>query len=346
MSDLDLRLIPLGRFPGRRALTWHDGALYVSRKYSLWRWTAAEDRWEHVARFRQDWTRTISSATRLGSRLRRDGFHALGVLPDGGLVAILPKAIAICPPGQREFQITWHIKRGTRPLALAVTPEGAIYWGEYFSNPARDEVHIYGSTDGGLTWEVVYAFPAGRIRHVHSVTYDPFRDHLWVCTGDYGAECYIMRVSSDWQAVEAVLKGSQQTRAVRPIPTPQGLYFATDSELEQNYIYRLNTDHTLERLSPIIGPGMWGCQVGSALFFSTDVEPSKVNLDPFASVYSSRDGNSWSRIIAWRKDPWHMPLFQFGNVILPRGQNDTGILAATGMAVQREDDVMHLWRVE
>ena len=346
MSDQGPRLVPMGRFPGNRVLTWDGGALYVSRKYSLWRVFPAESRWEYVARFRPGWRRKVSGASHLGGRLRRDGFHALGVLPDGGLVAVLPKAIAICPPGGKEFQITWRVKRGTRPLALAVTPGGAIYWGEYFNNAAREEVHVYGSVDGGYTWDAVYTFPAGSIRHVHSLTYDPSYDHLWMCTGDYGVECRIMRASNDWTAVETVLDGNQQARAVRPIPTSRGLYFATDSELEQNYIYRIASNDSVERLCPINGPGMWGCQADSALFFSSDVEPSKVNVDPFACLYGSRDGETWSRLIAWRKDPWHMRLFQYGNIILPRGTNETSVIAATGMAVRGEDDVMHLWRVE
>ena len=229
---------------------------------------------------------------------------------------------------------------------MAVTPAGAIYWGEYFNNPDRDEVHVYGSTDGGLTWDVVYTFPQGAIRHVHSLTYDPHRDHLWMCTGDYGAECRIMRVSNDWSAVETVLEGGQQSRAVRPLPTALGLYFATDSELEQNYIYLLKEDGTTEPVCPINGPGMWSCRVGSSLFFSTDVEPSDVNLDLHACVYGSPQGNGWSRLVSWRKDPWHKRLFQYGNVILPRGQNDGDVLAATGMAVRGEDDVMNLWRVQ
>ena len=231
-------------------------------------------------------------------------------------------------------------------MALAVSPEGVIYWGEYFDNSERAEVHVYASTDGGHAWDVAYTFPQGNIRHVHSITYDPYRDHLWMCTGDYGAECRIMRVSNDWRVVETVLEGSQQSRTVRPIPAPDGLYFATDSELEQNYICRLGDDGSLEQLHPINGPGMWSCQAGAGFFFSSDVEPSKVNLDPFATVYGSRDGNTWSRLVAWRKDPWHKLLFQYGNIMLPRGINDSDILAATGMAVRSEDDVMHVWRVQ
>ena len=340
-------LIPLGRFPGRRALTWHGEVLYASEGYTLWRWEPgnATSEWTRVARYRPGWMRRLSAATRLGYRLRRDGFHALAVFPDGTLVAVLPKAIAIARPGDTGFQVTWRVRRGTRPLDLVVTPAGAVYWGEYFDNPKREPVHVYGSLDGGRTWEVVYTFPAGSIRHVHSITYDRYADCLWVLTGDYGRECGIMRVSPDWRTVETMLSGSQQTRAVHPVPMPDGLYFATDTELEMNSIYRLGRDGSLERLASIAGSGMRGCQVGKALFFSTAVEPSRVNRHPFACLYGSADGRVWEKLVEWRKDRWPMRLFQYGNILLPQGANETGILAATGMAVRGEDGVMHLWRV-
>ena len=345
MTDSDLRLRPLGRFPGRRALTWHHATLYASERYALWRWISSEDRWEFVARYQPDWTRRLSSSTRLGSRLCRDGFHSLGILPDGGLVAILPKAIAICATGQTDFKTVWRIRRGTRPLALAVLPDGAMYWGEYFDNKDRDEVHVYGSRDGGRSWKVVYTFPPGRIRHIHSITYDPHGNHLWMCTGDYGDESHIMRVSLDWKTVESVVGPSQQTRTVRPMPTENGLYFATDSELEQNHIYRLSSSGALEELSPTSGPSLWSCRVGPALFFSTNVEPSRVNLSRWVTIQGSRDRKTWTRLVEWRKDRWHPFLFQYGNIILPMGANDPLILAATGAAVEREDGVLHLWEV-
>jgi hypothetical protein len=345
MTGTDLVLRSLRRFPGRKALAWDRDVLYASERYSLWRWFSATDRWEFVAHYRPDWTRTLSSATRLGSRFRRDGFHSLAVLPNGAFIAILPKAIAICRPGQQDFEVVWRVRRGTRPLGLAALPNGTIYWGEYFDNPRRDEVHVYGSTDGGQTWDVVYTFARGKIRHIHSITYDPHAACLWMCTGDYGIESHIMRVSLDWKSVESVLGPGQQTRTVRPLPTPQGVFFATDSELEQNHVYRLTPAGTLEQLCDTSGACLSACQVGAALFFSTDVEPSHVNRDRSAGLYGSGDGKAWSRLVAWRKDAWHHWLFQFGHIILPTGTNDTRLLAATGSAVEREDGVMHLWEV-
>ena len=340
-----IRLVPRGRFPGRKVLAWDGDVLYVSAGYVLWKWIASSDRWERVAPHRPHWTRTVSSLVRLGSRLRRDGFQALGFLPDGTLVAILPEAIALLSPGQERFEVTWKVRRGTRPLGLVVLPAGSIYWGEYFDNPARDEVHVYGSTDRGRSWEVVYTFGRGRIRHVHGITHDPYRDCLWMCTGDYGDEPCIFRVSLDWKSVEPVLGPSQQARAIRPLPTPEALYFATDTEREQNHVYRWTEERGAEAVCETSGACLSSTQVGTTLFFSTNVEPSPVNLDRSAGLYGSGDGRSWSRLLTWRKDRWHPFLFQYANIFLPTGRNATRILAATGSAVENEDGVLHLWEV-
>jgi len=69
-------------------------------------------------------------------------------------------------------------------LHLCATPDGHVFWGEYFDNPDRKEVHIYGSDDNGATWQAAYTFPAGAVRHVHNIVYDQWADCLWVLTGD------------------------------------------------------------------------------------------------------------------------------------------------------------------
>lgn len=347
IGQSNLQLTPLGRFPGKRVLTWHGKVLYASNRYKLLRWDPEDggSGWAEVAQFRPGLMRRLSATTRLGYRLHRDGFHALEVLPDGSLVAVLPKAIAMARPGSREFEVTCRVQRGTRPLTLAATPQGSIYWGEYFDNRDHAAVHVYGSQDAGHTWDVVYTFPAGTIRHIHSITYDPFDNSLWVLTGDDSHECRIIRATCDWSTVDTVLAGNQQARAVTLVPTLEGLYFATDTPLETNYIYRLERRGNLERLSSISGSNFWSCKVGQGIFFSAAVEPSPGNDYPFACLYGSTGGEGWLKLLEWRKDPWPMRLFQYGNIILPRGINDSNILAATGFAVRGEDLVMHAWRV-
>ena len=204
-SRPNLEIHPVAQLPGIRALAWNGLELYASRGYELLR-TRIENptndlSWKSVGTFRPSLRRRISVKNGLTARLFRDGFHALAVLPSGGIVAAVPGAIITAHPGQKEFRATHPILRGTRPLHIIAVPNGAVYWGEYFDNAAREEVHIYASTDGGSSWSIAYTFPKGAVRHVHNIVHDPWGDCLWILTGDYGNECRILRASYDLRKV-------------------------------------------------------------------------------------------------------------------------------------------------
>ena len=149
------------------------------------------------------------------------GGPTLEVRNDQTMVGAVPGALVTRTPGSNEFRVTHRIQRGTRPLHITAVPSGKIYWGEYFDNRERAEVHIYVSTDRGRTWQIAYTFPAGSIRHVHNIVYDRWGDCLWILTGDEGAECKVLRASCDLRSVEVVLAGNQQARAVAAIPTQE-----------------------------------------------------------------------------------------------------------------------------
>ena len=343
-----LELKCIARFPRMRALAWDRNVLYASRGYELLQ-TKVDDgplEWRTVGHYQPAWWRKASSASRLSFRLFRDGFHALAVLPNQYLVAAVPKAIVALAPGGSEFHVTHHIRRGTRPLHIAYAPNGHLYWGEYFDNAQRDEVYIYASTDHGLSWNVAYTFPKGAIRHVHNIVYDEWENCLWVLTGDEAAECRILKASLDFRSVEEMVSSNQQARAVALIPTCDALYFSSDTPLEQNNIYRLDRRGNLVKHTALSSSSIYGCRVGEAVFFSTMIEPTKVNRDYHARLYGSWDRVSWQSLLAWKKDIWPMGLFQFGNVFLPDGVNTSNILALTTLAVQAEDLQTSLWSVE
>ncbi len=179
--------------------------------------------------------------------------------------------------------------RGTRPLHITAVPAAAVFWGEYFDNAARDEVHIYAPSDAGATWAVAYTFPRGAILHVHNVIHDPWEDCLWVLTGDYGDECRILRASCDFSRVETVLQGNQQARAVALVPLADGLYFSSDTPLESNYVYRLDRQRKLSQIATISSSSIYGCRVGDQIFFSTMVEPERgQSRPPHARIYGGR----------------------------------------------------------
>jgi hypothetical protein len=342
-------LIRAARFPGLRSLAWSGDQLYASRGYHLLRSSIGDISsglaWKPVAAFRPTWQRRLSVTNRLSSRLFRGGFHALAGLPSGGIVAAVAGSIVTLRAGDNKFSATHTIARGTRPLHITAVPAGAVFWGEYFDNAARDEVHIYASSDAGATWAVAYTFPRGAIRHVHNVIHDPWEDCLWVLTGDYGDECRILRASCDFNRVETVLQGDQQARAVALVPTPDGLYFSSDTPLESNYIYLLDRQRKLSRIAPISSSSIYGCRVGDQLFFSTMVEPSEVNRDRHVRIYGGHGSDGWQPLLAWRKDRWPMGLFQYGNAFLPDGNNTTPYLAVTTIAVESDDLTTSLYPV-
>jgi hypothetical protein len=336
-------------FPRLRALAWSSDVLYAARGYQLLH-TRIQDpangvNWQPVGTFRPALRRRLSVMNRLAARLFRDGFHALAVHASGALIAAVPGAIITLHPGETEFRRTHAITRGTRPLHITAVPGGAIYWGEYFDNPSREEVHIYVSTDAGATWSVAHTFPEGSIRHVHNIVHDRWENCLWVLTGDYGDECRILRAACDFSQVDTVLQGNQQARAVAAVPTESGLFFSSDTPLESNYIYRLDRRGALSQLARISSSSIYGCHVGEQVFFSTMVEPSEVNRDQNVRIYGGNTSRGWQPVLAWRKDRWPMGLFQYGNTFLPDGNNTTTVLAVTTIAVETDDMVTSLYSV-
>lgn len=362
-----LRLRRVAGWRGIRVLAWAGDFLYGCRGYQILRICVGagivqDMEWETVARFRPVWWRSLTTRNALSYRLLRDGFHALAIpgspldgqskasIDDHPMVGAVPGALVIRTQQSDEFQVTHKIQRGTRPLHIAAVPSGTIYWGEYFDNRERAEVHVYASNDQGSTWQVAYTFPAGSIRHIHNIVYDPWGDCLWILTGDEGAECKVLRASCDLRAVQVVLSGNQQARAVASIPTEAGLYFATDTPFEKNHIYRLDPTGRVSLVGDLVSSSIFACCVGCgrdrAMFFSTMIEPSPVNSSRDVQIAGSRDGANWQALATWKKDRLPMRYFQYGNAILPDGENATHYLAATTIAVKPDDLVTTLWEVE
>lgn len=346
-QGFELELVHRATFANLRVLAWYGELLYASRGYGLLRadMRQASIRWDPVASFRPALWRNLTSQSHLTARLCRDGFHALTVLRSGGIVAVVPGAIVRCPPGEKQFRLSHRITRGTRPLHIVAAPNEHLFWGEYFDNPQRDEVHIFASTDGGAHWDVAHTFARGAIRHVHNIVYDEWEKCFWVLTGDAGDECRILRAPCDFSRVDIVLAGKQQARAVALIPAEDFLYFASDTSFEQNHIYRMDRRGNVAPVADLPGSSIYGSRVGSAIFFSTMVEPSKVNLDANVWLMGSSDAREWRQCTQWRKDRWPMHLFQYGTAILPDGRNKTDLLAATAVAVEKNDMRTTVWRV-
>ncbi|HQI75448.1 MAG TPA: hypothetical protein PK384_02945 [Candidatus Latescibacteria bacterium] len=335
-----------------------SGRLWASRGMRIYSSVDHGRSFEFVAKYRGDLFQRASRASRLVERFTRSGFLALVPRPDGGCVAVVRGRILTRGPGTDGFREAFRIVRGSRPLNICLLPDGRLYWGEYFFNQRRDEVHVYGSDDGGESWDVVYTFPAGRIRHVHGIFYDPFRSGCWVLTGDDDRECKVLFADERFRNPEPVFEGSQQFRSVTVIPREDCLITGTDSPFQQNYIQRLDPKRgCVERIRRVPGSVFFGCIVGDFLVISVATEPSRINTSKFASLWMSQDGDNWRQLYQAKRDRWQMPycrgipdhiaelpLFQHGAFVIPPTECVAQpILYAYGQSLVGHDDQLLCW---
>lgn len=286
----------------------------------------------------------------LPSRLLRSGLLGVTPLPSGDLLVLVRGAILRHTPGSDRLQTVHRVSRGSRPLNLCVAPSGSVFFGEYFQNEDRAEVHVLGSGDGSA-FEVVHTFPAGAIRHVHGIHADPHRGGLWVLTGDDGDEAGLWFTPDEFGTLEPVLRGTQAARAVSVLPLEDSLIVPSDTPQERNWIRRLEpeTGH-LECLHELPGSVFHMTRCGDLYALSTVVERSHVNRDQRPALLVSRDGLAWHEVARLKRDltllenqrAW----FQWPTLLLPTGGSDGDRLLASGQALAGAHDRLLQWDME
>lgn len=294
--------------------------------------------------------KTVNRLLRLGIRTAVAIDESTIVLSIGSLIYELNVKTGVLSQG-------YHCSRGTRPLVFSLVKgvgdiADGLYYGEYHVNMGKCPISIYHRI-GLDKWEVVYTFPQGAINHVHNIIADPYRNCLWVFTGDFDEAAAIWRITDDFKKVERVVCNNQKYRACVVFPLPDGLLYATDSPFTDNYIYLLNPDtYLLTELFPIDGSCIYGCKWNNQYVFSTTVEgdgrdETLLKLlfsrkrgagikDDYAHLYVGDDANGFQEIYKERKDGLPF-LFQYGVFRFPCGDNNTNWLYFQPIATNIND---------
>lgn len=213
--------------------------------------------------------------------------------------------------------------------------DGCLYWGDYGANPNHDEINIY-RLNQNLEASIVYTFPQGSIRHIHSVINNG--DGFVVMAGDNEPQAGIYRVNGDWTEVKPWKNGEQKYRAVVGFPYKGGLLYATDSVETENHLRLIEADGTERILTAINGSCIYGGETKNSFLFSTTVEPHegggirKMLSNQLGSGIKSKDVHilavdkadlSVHIIKKYRKDIWPMKLFQYGRAPFAGGQSES-----------------------
>ena len=317
-----------------RVLSYNDDDLFIQKGKELLLVNAVDGKTQK--RWQLPYARFID-LDRRAIRLLRSGVHALLPLKNEKVILVLKKLICRLDLTDGSVDGLFSEFQGSRPLFICQTNAGDIYFGDYFNNPDRDTVNIYHSPDLGETYQIIYSFPPNTIRHIHGLFFDPYTDNIWVTSGDHDQESNIWKTGDNFKNLDRVVGGEQRFRAVQLIFTKDFIYYGSDTPLELNFLYRLNRrTKEVEKLQQVQGTVFYGCKVGSDLFFSTVVEPSIVNTDPHVYIWGSKDGKSWKCVKKYRKDLFPMKLFQYGQILFPRGENKTDNLWFTPLSTRKD----------
>lgn len=238
-------------------------------------------------------------------------------------VAIATGKLYLLQPETKRAQSFWHIPRGRRPLRRGMSTLGKqIFVGEYFSNPQRDDVHIYRLTldHGGadVKTDSLYCFPAGAIRHIHTVDPDPHSGKLWISTGDNDAECMIIVLDPQTGATQTIGQGSQMWRSVSFAFRPDAVYWGSDDPMGVNQIWRYDrASGRIAAIGEVKGPVYYNACLQDYIIFATTVEDGDGHQDGYGRLYGVNLLNPSSsrcviELLKRPKDQWHSRYFGYG----------------------------------
>lgn len=250
----------------------------------------------------------------------------------------------------------WKCREGIRPLILSAVNridgfEDGVYFGEYYKNDSLEPVNIYRRT-GIDQWEIVYTFPKGAIKHVHNIIADPYRNCVWVLTGDFDDAAAIWKVTEGFQKVERFAYGDQRWRGCVAYATPEGLLYATDTPFSENHFFLLKEDGSVKTVGDLCGSCIYGCKWNDKYVFSSTVEAdgrdetlTKLMFskkrgsgikDGYVRLYIGDYANGFEEAYKEKKD-WLPFIFQFGAFKFPTGENHGDKLVFQPVATKVHD---------
>lgn len=306
----------------------------------------------------------VFARNKLISRFLRLGIRAAEVIDDSNIVLSMGNMLYELNVNSGILSNGFFCGKGIRPLIFTKVNkiEGfkdGLYFGGYLNNMGKAPVNVY-RRDNPDHWEVVYTFPQGTINHVHNIVADPYRNCLWVFTGDFGEASAVWKITDNFQNVERVVCNDQKYRGCVVHVLPEGLLYATDAPFVDDFIYLMNPESFEVRgLYPIHGSCIYGCKWKNRFVFSSTVEGDGRDMSLFEWLFTRKRGagikdndvhmyvgnpqEGFKEIYKEAKDRLPFYPFQFGVFKFPYGENNSDTLFFQPIATKKHDlDLMSL----
>jgi hypothetical protein len=232
--------------------------------------------------------------------------------------------------------------------SICITPNNDIFFGEYGQNKKRKSVPIYKSSNGGKNWVVIYEIPAKKIRHIHGCFWDNFNEKLWILTGDFENENHFINTDINFKKIEWIGDGTQKFRACNLFFTTENLYWITDSELEQNYLFKLDRNtKKLTKLQKFPGPAWYAKKIDSQNYIvSITCEKGPGSHPIYGYIFHSNNLENWSEVFKLKKDYLPKKYFKNGVVSFSDGKQQIDSFEISGEGFMGLDGKSFLCKIE
>lgn len=243
--------------------------------------------------------------------------------------------------------------------------EDMICFGDYRENFSKQEISINGFINN--QWKKIYTFKKGEIEHVHAIIPDPVNSRVWILTGDFGESACIWLAEENFSKVMPIVRGSQMFRSCVAFPLDGGLLYATDSQMDENFINFLQPNKfgafDIKIICSINGPCIYGTRLLDDFIFSTTVEPynglkkweiikgllgnipGKGIKKPFAEIIKLNKRFEVEKLCSNAKDVYPF-IFQFGTITFPTDNYNNENFVFYNIGLKHNRDCTEIWSLK
>jgi hypothetical protein len=324
-----------------------DGSVVVSKFNKIYK--ASGNELEVICSLPIPWVLKILAYSKIIYRALRLGVRA-SVEYKGSYYFVFNSRIYRYDTYNGSLSVDFVFQGSRGPLSFLVLDgfpdfDDGLCFGEYLGNHKKNPVSVYFRKD---KWVNVHTFNEGELNHIHSMVSDPYRNLVWLLAGDFGNSAAIYAFSNNFNGISRVVSGSQKYRACVAFPVPEGLLYATDTQIQKNSIRMLKKqggEWRSDHLYDLNGPCIYGSDIKDYFVFSTSTEPGEsaknrlhalLDNKPGAGIVSnksdivcvSKKELSFFLVHSAKKDILPYRLFQFGAIIFPAGKINKNVIYA------------------
>jgi len=191
-----------------------------------------------------------------------------------------------------------------------------IIFGDYYSNPNNQDVHIYFTKN--IFKEPLQSINIQKIikcRHIHNIQYIPEIDSIFVTTGDYDGECWILEFDNNLNIKTIHGDGTQTFRTCGIHFHKGNIYWGMDSPLSPSKIIGYEYNNRKVFFSKNLpGPCWYSVNYYGKIVLSTADEPSSLALSAGFVVFDL-ESKDFDTIYYFQKDNWPY-IFKYGTLSL------------------------------